>query len=349
MTEKPLGTAIIGLGRKWAWQLGAAAQRSNSLNLLSCYARKLETRQDFAGEFDCYAANSLEDALSRPGVEAVIISTPSHVHLEIARLCAERGLHAFVEKPMALTLGDAVAMKDLFEQAGLVLMVNQEMRRLGSTRAIRRVIDEGRLGSIAAASATMTLPGSFHPGSWRIQRSTNRGGALMQLGIHQIENLIYLFGPVATVQGFVSHRAAPVDVDDTGIAQLHFESGVLGSVVSTFISPNNYTIKIFGDQANLDCAIDMRVWPDVLQVHNQTRVTLETKSTTEEISCKPVDFLVEAYADFENSIRSGTEPETGAQVGLAALAVVEAALHSAQTGTTVSPQELIRLESEVHE
>jgi UDP-N-acetyl-2-amino-2-deoxyglucuronate dehydrogenase len=347
LVAQSLGTAIIGLGRKWAWQLGAAARRSNSLNLLSCYARTPKTRQDFASEFECHPANSLGGALSTPGVKAVIISTPAHTHFEIARACVERDLHVFIEKPMTLTLGEAIEMKKLFESAGLVLMVNHEMRRLGSTRAMRQVIKDGRLGSVAAASASITLPGSFHPQSWRFHRETNRGGALMQLGIHQIDNLIFLFGKVATVQGFVAHRATQVALDDTGIAQLRFESGVLGTVVSTFISPKSYAIKVFGNQANLDCVIDMQVWPDVLQVHHRTLLTLETKNSRQNLPIEPRDFLVEALDEFAASVSGKSQPETGAETGLAALAVVEAALISAQTGKIVNPQELIQSEREV--
>ena len=69
------------------------------------------------------------------------------------------------------------------------------------------------------AEAVFCLPGNFTGDNWRCSRSTNRGGALMQLGIHHIETLIYLLGPIGQVSGRFAHFGTPGEVDAMGIAE----------------------------------------------------------------------------------------------------------------------------------
>src|SRR4030042_726294 len=207
MAEQPVGIAMLGLGR-WSRQLAKAIVRVGSLRLLTCYSRTVETRRKFAEEFGCEDAASLEAALGHPGVEAAFIAAPSHAHPELTLACARHGIHVFVEKPLANTLAEARQMASACQERGLVLMVGHEMRRLGSSRAMKQVLDSGRLGRVVAATAVETLAGTFQPDNWRCHRDTNRGGALMQLGIHHLETLMYLLGPVAAGQGFFAPLSA---------------------------------------------------------------------------------------------------------------------------------------------
>lgn len=329
--SRPVGIAILGLGG-WSRKLAAAALRSQQLQLVTCYTRTPETRQAFASEFGCLAAASLEEALDAPGVEAALITSPSHTHLELARACAAHGKHVFVEKAMALTYADGLEMIREVEGRGLTLMVGHEMRRLGSHRAMKQVIASGRLGQVSLATAGFTLAGSFLNDNWRTHRATNRGGALMQLGIHQVENLLYLLGPAAQVSGFFAHTTAPADIDDVGIANLVFESGAIGCVTATFVSPTSYTIHLHGSQANLSCVLDMRIWPDARQVDPHTTLSLQTRTTLEPVPFEHLDCLALELEEFARCVRGEAAPETGGREGLAALAVVEAALRSWEKG-----------------
>ena len=340
--EQPVGVAMLGLG-KWSRQLAATVQRVPSLKLVTGYTRTPEKRQAFAAEFGCQAAGSLEEALTTPGVEAAMIAAPSHTHPELVRACAGHGIHVFVEKPMANSAEEGLQMVRDCETRGLVLMVGHEMRRLGSSRAIKRVVESGRLGRIVMADAVMTLGGTFEPDNWRCHRDSNRGGAMMQLGIHQIETLMYLLGPVASVQGSFRHVAAPVDIDDVALAHLVFESGAVASVVASYVSPSAYELHLYGDRANLDCSIDMRVWPDALKVDPNTRLEVSDRQVREPLSIETQDSLALQLDEFARSVRGLAEPETGGREGLAAVAVVEAALRSQETGIPVDPRSLLQI------
>jgi predicted dehydrogenase len=331
---------MIGLGKKWSRQLAAAIGRIDTIHVVTCYARTPETRQSFASEYSCQDAPTLEAALTAPDVEAAIIAAPAHVHAEITHACVEQGIHVFVEKPMALTIEEARGMAEACDKAGLTLMVGHEMRRLGSSRAMKHIIDEGRLGRIVAATASLTLAGTFQPDNWRCRRDTNRGGALMQLGIHQIETLTYLLGPVVNVQGFFANSISPNGVDDVGIAHLTFENGMLATVSATYVSPKAYAMHIYGTHANLDCVADMRIWPDALQVDAATVLKLEAPDGREDIGIEPQDCVALQLDEFARSVRGDVKPETGAAEGVAAVAIVEAALRSFESGLSVDPRTL---------
>lgn len=335
--EKYVGIAIIGLGR-WSRQLAAAARRTTNLKLITCYSRTSENRQAFATDFGCLSAQTLEEALTTPGVEAAIISSPSYNHLELTRACAQHGIHIFVEKAMANTYAEGLQMAAEVDERGLVMMVGHEMRRLGSTRAIKRILEEGRIGKVAMATGVMSLAGTFVPDNWRCHRETNHGGALMQLGIHPIENLIYLLGPVIEVRGYFAHVIAAADVDDIGVATLRFENGAVATVTSSYVSPTAYELHLYGDKANINCIADMRVWPDSLKVDPNTSLTYQTRTECESVPFDTQDPLMLELDEFARSVRGESRPETGAQQGLAAMAVVEAALQSFSTGKPVDPR-----------
>ncbi len=337
---QPVGLALIGLGSKWGRQLAAAIQRVAAVELKSCYARSPETRRRFAEEFGAFDAPSLDAALAAPGVEAAVVAAPGHNHLEIAEASVRHGLHVFMEKPVALNLADARRMIDLCQQAGRVLLVNHEMRRLGSSRAMKRLIDEGRLGKVVTAMASLTLAGTFQPDNWRCHRETNPAGALMQLGIHQIETLMYLLGPVASVYGFLAHVAAPADIDDVGMVQLVFENGVRAAVASSYVSPKGYALYLYGAAGNIECNADMTIWPDALRVDSTTSLKLATPQGRQDVPIEPQDALAQQFEEFARSVRGGAPPETGAAEGLAALAVVEAAMRSHEIGLPVDPRTL---------
>lgn len=336
MTE-PIGLALIGLGN-WSKHLATAAQRSPDVNLASCWTRTPEKRATFAAEHSCLDAPTLEAALDAPGVQAVVIAAPADAHQALTEACAAHGIHVLVEKPMALSIEEGLAMQRACDAAGVVLMVGHEMRRLGSTRAVHHLVESGALGRVITAVGSLTLKGRFDPPNWRTSRVTNRGGALIQLGIHMIENFNYLFGQPVSVQGTFANAVAPNDVDDVGVAVIGYENGTQAVVSSNYVSPSANDYRLYGERANVVCQADMRVWPDAQRVDPGTHLTLHTPEGVEDVPRDTVDVLAEQYADFAHSIRSGEPPETGAPEGLLTLAVVEAALRSAEAGGTVDPR-----------
>ena len=312
--------ALVGTGM-WAPRLAEAAGRAE-LEVVTCFSRSEDRRREFAERFGCESAASLEDAIGHPGVEGVVLVTPNDVHEEQALACAERGRHVFVEKPIADSVEAGERMRQACDAAGVTLMVGHAFRRLGAARRVKQLIDDGALGEVVLAEANMSLPGTFKPGAWRAQRDTNPGGPIMQLGIHHVDTLSYWLGPVRRAAGRFAHVHTPADIDDVGVVTLEFESGALGSLTGSYVSPKTLSLRLLGTEAVLDYRTDFSVWPAAGALDGVTTLTLDG----EPVEFEERDMLAEELDEFGRCIRGEAEPETGADEGLAALTVVVEAL-----------------------
>jgi UDP-N-acetyl-2-amino-2-deoxyglucuronate dehydrogenase len=314
------GIAIVGTGM-WAPRLAEAASRAG-LELVTCFSRDEGRRRDFAERFGCEPVATLEDAVGHPEVAGVVLVTPNDVHEEQALACAERGRHVFVEKPIADSLDAAERMRRACADAGVTLMVGHAFRRLGAPRRVKELIDEGALGRVVLAEANMSLPGSFKPGAWRAQRERNRGGPIMQLGIHHVDTLAYWLGPVRRASGRFAHVHTHAGIDDVGVVTLDFQSGALAAITGSYVSPKTLSLRLLGSEAVLELRTDFSVWPDARALDGVTSLTLGG----EPVAFHERDMLAEELAEFGRCMRGEAEPETGADEGIAALSVVLEAL-----------------------
>ena len=312
--------AVVGTGM-WAPRLAEAAGRAG-LDVAACFSRNEDRRREFAERFGCEPAASLEDAIEHPGVEGVLLVTPNDVHEEQALACAERGRHVFVEKPIADSVEAGERMRQACDAAGVTLMVGHAFRRLGAARRVKELLDDGALGDVVLAEANMSLPGSFKPEAWRATRERNPGGPIMQLGIHHVDTLSYWLGPVRRASGRFAHVQTPADIDDVGVVTLEFESGALGSLTGSYVSPKTLSLRLLGTGPVLDYRTDFSVWPDACALDGVTTLTLDG----EPVEFEERDMLAEELAEFGRCIRGEARPETGADEGLAALAAVVEAL-----------------------
>jgi predicted dehydrogenase len=314
------GVAIVGTGM-WGPRLAAAARRAG-LELVACFGRDEGRRAEFAARFGCEAAPSFEEAVGHPRVEGVVIATPNDVHEEQALACAERGRHVFVEKPIADSVEAGERMRRACADAGVSLMVGHAFRWLGAARRVKELVDGGALGRVVLAEANMSLPGTFRPEAWRAHRSRNPGGPIMQLGIHHVDTLSYWLGPVRRATGRFAHVHAEADIDDVGVVMLEFDSGALGSLTGSYVSPKILSLRLLGTEAVLDYRTDFSVWPDASALDRVTTLTLGG----EPVEFEERDMLADELAEFGRCIRGEGTPETGAEEGIAALGAVLDAL-----------------------
>jgi UDP-N-acetyl-2-amino-2-deoxyglucuronate dehydrogenase len=303
--------ALIGTGF-WATKLAEAVVRTPELDLVACFGRDEERRRAFAERAGCRAASSFDDALD--GVDGALLATPNDTHEEQALAAAARGVHVFVEKPIASTLEAGERMRDACARAGVTLLVGHELRRLGAARRAKELVDAGALGRVVLAEANFSLASPVQPGTWK----TGRGTPLDQLGVHHADTLAYLLGPVARATGLARKVVSEVDIDDVGVATLEFESGALGVIADSYVSPTTYSIRLLGTDAVLDYRTDLSVWPAADRLDAMTNLTLGG----EPVEFEPRDPLVDELAEFARCIAGEAEPETGAAGGLAALKVI---------------------------
>jgi len=324
---KPVGVALVGTGM-WAGRTATAVARTAALELVTCFSRDAARREAFAAEAGCEAAPSFEAAVEDNRVEAVLLVTPNFTHAEQVAACAERGRHIFVEKPIADSLEDGRTIREACEAAGVTLLVGHGLRRLGAARAVERLLAEGVLGRVVLAEANFSLTGTPRPGTWRSSRETCPGGPLLQLGVHHADTLLHWLGPAARVQGSFARLVTEAEIDDVGVALLEHESGARSTISSSYVSPKTYSLRLLGSDGVLDYLTDMSVWPQTELVDGATTLRLTAAGGSQDIPFEERDALVEQLDELARCVRGEAEPETGAEEGLAALALVLGALES---------------------
>ena len=317
-----LGAALIGGSGMWGPRIAEAVGRGSALRLVTCFNRDEESRRAFAAEHAIEAAASFEAAIEHREVEAVLLVTPNDLHAEQALGCADRGRHVFVEKPIAATLEEAEAMRDRFAREKLVLAVGHSMRRLGAARRVKELLDEGALGTVVLAEANWSLPSRMTPSAWRWYRERAPGGPLLQLGVHHADTLAYWLGPVASSVGAFAHLATEAEIDDVGVVTLRFESGAVGVVTGSYVSPRTYFLRLYGTSGVLEYDVDMRVWPRAEKVDEATTLRLRTEEGEAAVGFPRRDPLTEELDEFGRAARGEAVPETGAEEGFAALRAI---------------------------
>ena len=242
---EPVRVGIIGAGLAGSLHLAAILAQPAAFQAVAVCTRRPERAAAVALETRIPAHTSDYRAVCRdPGVEAVIVATPPHLHHAMAIAALEAGKHVLCEKPMARNLAEARDMQRIADRVGVVAMVNFEHRFLPLRRQIKTLIDEGFLGEPRAATvvvhhASLNDPHD-RPWGWLMEQDKG-GGMLGASGAHYVDNLRWWFGEVKGVTGalatLVRQRRladgpgmAKVDADDNAALILRFVDGALGTI-----------------------------------------------------------------------------------------------------------------------
>ncbi|MEU8861899.1 Gfo/Idh/MocA family protein [Streptomyces umbrinus] len=220
--------------------------------------------------------------ISREDVDVVDICTPGDSHAEIAVAALAAGKHVLCEKPLANTVEEAEAMAEAAQAAaerGQVAMVGFNYRRVPATSLARKMVAEGRLGTLRHVRVTYLqdwLVDREFPLTWRLRKETAGSGALGDLGAHIVDLAQYLAGePVvgvsALTETFVRERPllsgassglsaaggsdrGAVTVDDAALFTGRFASGALASFEATRFATgrkNSLRIELNGENGSL--------------------------------------------------------------------------------------------------
>jgi predicted dehydrogenase len=211
--------------------------------------------------------------IGRDDVQLVDICTPGDTHAEIAIAALDAGKHVLCEKPLANTLAEAEAMAAAAARAarnGIRAMAGFNYRRVPAIALARRLINDGRLGSlrhVRAAYLQDWLADVSVPLTWRLQQDRAGSGALGDIGAHAVDLAQYLSGQHLTgVSGqlatFVTERpvggsngqTGPVTVDDAAVFSGRLASGALAAFEATRVAAgrkNALTVELNGELGSL--------------------------------------------------------------------------------------------------
>lgn len=305
----------------------------------------------FAAEFGGRAL-SWQEVLADPSIEAVTVCTPSGTHAALGIEALEAGKHVVVEKPMDASLAEATRLAEVAERGDRVLGVISQHRFDPATEYAAQVLARGGLGRIVLVEALIPwwrAQSYYDADSWRGTWAMDGGGALINQGVHTVDLLLHLAGPVTRVQAAAATLAHDIEVEDVVTASLTFASGALGVLAATTATapgqPARLTvygtegvIVIEGDSITVDERADGSAGATSAP---RADALLVAGQGSRSVSLAPEEQIAwgEAHArqlaDVVAVVRGGGVQRSGAREGWAALALVDAVYRSARTGEAV--------------
>jgi predicted dehydrogenase len=266
-----IGYAFMGKAHSQAWRNVAAFFEVPAIEQRVLVGRDIEQAAQAAVRFRwAEAATDWRRVIARDDVHIVDICVPGWLHAEIAIAALEAGKHVLVEKPLANSLAESehmVATAQAARERGVQSMVGFNYRRVPALAYARRLIADGRLGTIRQVRASYLqdwLSDESAPMTWRLRKETAGSGALGDIASHAIDQVQFLLGDTVTdVSGrlhtFVGRRPGPrgaedVTVDDAAWATLSLAGGALASVEVSRIAlgrKNSLRIEVYGSHGAL--------------------------------------------------------------------------------------------------
>jgi predicted dehydrogenase len=214
-----------------------ALARIAEAELVAVYSRSADKGQVLAEQFNCQFYADYHEMLSKGGIDAVAICTPSGTHAEFAVRAAQAGKHVLIEKPIEISLEGADAIISACKQNQVQLGVIFQRRFSPGVVKLKELLSQGRLGKINYAGCYAKLYRSqeyYDSGAWRGTWQLDGGGVLMNQGIHYVDLLQYLAGPVVEITArcaTVGHER--IEVEDAAAATVTFASGAIGVIEAT--------------------------------------------------------------------------------------------------------------------
>lgn len=201
MNTKRWRLALIGAGEVGQKHLRALSSLSARVEVVAVVDPDPEQRARVAEDFNLSTfadLDALGDAphLNDEAVEVALIASPSHLHADQAIRLAGWGVHAIVEKPLALSYEDARRVQEAFERAGRRFFVAHQLRAGRAWGEAREIIDSGALGDVHTLAAQVFLsrdPRYYEASPWRA-RAVQGGDVLYNQAIHALDLLVWWMG-----------------------------------------------------------------------------------------------------------------------------------------------------------
>ena len=246
-----INAAIVGLGW-WGKTLVESVQgTSDAIRFVAGVARTVSPELTaFAEAQGLRLTDRYEAVLADRGVDAVVLATPHSLHTAQVIAAAQAGTHVFCEKPFALTRADAEAAVDATRRAGVTLGLGYNRRFHPEMTKLRERIRSGALGTVLHVEATMTFPNALllKPDQWRANREETPAGGLTPMGVHAIDGMIDLCGPIATVYCQSFRRVVAIDADDTTSMLFRMRDGMSGYLGTMTATGPGFSFQVYGSQ-----------------------------------------------------------------------------------------------------
>jgi predicted dehydrogenase len=332
--------ALIGLGLAVKPHALGLLDLKDRVEVAAAFSPSEVRRTDFAARYPFPTAASLDAVLADRSIDIVAVLTPPNTHLDIVRRAAAAGKHIILEKPIEITTERAGELVKVCREAGVKLgLVLQHRFRPAGIR-LREMLGAGTLGRLVGCSTTIRLwrPQSYYDQPGRGTNARDGGGVLVTQGIHTLDLMLSLAGPVAEVSAYAAttsvHR---METEDLVCAAMRFANGALGVIEATTSAYPGFPerIEITGETATAMLA-GTRL--DVF--HHNGRVTqMAPDNSAGGTGADPMDFPHDYHraliADFLDALDEGRDPAISGTEALKVHSLIDALLQSAAAGRPV--------------
>jgi len=361
---------IVGCGSIGPTHAGAVRQieeRGGGAELVAVADPDAGKARKLAGQFGLEKVyDGIESMLRDSDIDAVCVCTPSGMHADHAAAALRAGKHAVVEKPMDVTLDACDRLIAAEQDSGKKLAIISQHRWDAASQTVKQAIEEGKLGRIVYADATVKwwrTQEYYDSGDWRGTWAMDGGGALINQGVHTVDLLQWLAGGVQQLFAYTRTAAHErIEVEDVAAAALTFRNGAIGTLTATTVAYPGFPVRIdiYGTDGSAVIEGD-RLRSLVLKngesyegeaaavhavsvarggtasVKNEAAARLDDKTTA---SADPGAVWGDAHRaqieDFLAAVRDDRRPLIDGREGRRPLEIIQAVYQSARTGLPVT-------------
>jgi UDP-N-acetyl-2-amino-2-deoxyglucuronate dehydrogenase len=231
--------AVVGTGTVGSWHTATIPKVPGCKLVAICDIRQERATKalNYASLTDIPIYTDAAEMYRNEQIDAVHVCTPSGDHMDPAIAAMKAGKNVVVEKPMEIHADRIDKMIETSKQCGVRLAGIFQNRWNESNAAIKKAVDGGRFGRVAWAAAVTPWYRTneyYKEVDWRGTWNLDGGGAVMNQGVHQVDLMQWVMGPVKTLSAYGSSRIhASIETEDTLTCALQFQSGAYGTFVST--------------------------------------------------------------------------------------------------------------------
>ena len=340
--HKEIRFGILGCGLAAGFHADAIKSVDGAV-LIGVYDADPERSASFAAKYGCRAYGSFRDFAGSEETDAVCVCTPSGLHAQGASALLENGKHLLIEKPIAVDEAGAKTILAAARRSGKTVGVVSQLRCCPDVRRLKDAIAAGELGDVVSVQLGMLYHRTeayYKKSSWHGTLALDGGGALINQGIHGVDLLLWLLGPVKRVQGVKATLLHDIEAEDTLCALLEFESGCIGTLnAATSVWPGQpRTLCICGTKGSAvlteDRLTEFTVRDGAAQIDCVESTVWLSHSDPGAI---PPEAHENVIRDFCAALNGGRSPVSDAADGYNALSLIRAIYRSAENGSAETP------------
>ncbi|MGZ5037427.1 MAG: Gfo/Idh/MocA family protein [Usitatibacter sp.] len=340
ITDRKLRFALVGCGRIAANHFAAIEKHGARAELVDVCDTDQAALAKAVERTGARGHASFAELLRESAADIVVLSTPSGLHPAQAIEAAQAGRHVMTEKPMATRWKDGLRMVRACDEARVRLFVVKQNRRNATLQLLKRAIEKRRFGRIFMVNINVfwSRPQEYYDsapwrGTWEFD-----GGAFMNQASHYVDLLDWLIGPIESIQAYTATLARNIEVEDSGVLNVRWRSGALGSMNVTMLTyPKNLegSITVLGEKGTVRiggvAVNEIQHWEFAEPDPDDEKIKSASYETTSVYGFGHPLY----YDNVIKVLRGEAEPDTDGREGLKSLETLIAIYLSARDGKRV--------------